>query len=87
MFPPMTLSAHFCGGVPPIERLPRYKNVALGEMGLRAVKFFQDYDRVLQMAVGEIYQEVGAVNHPPLTPLHEALSCSHCLQEQYLLRL
>ena len=42
-----------------------YKHVALGEMGVRAVTFLQDYLCVPHVAVGEIYPEVGVVNHLP----------------------
>ena len=75
------------GGVPPDKHIPREKHVALGETGVRTVPFLHYYDRVLHMAVGEIYPEVGAVNFPPLTLLHGAVNCSCRQRERDQVRL
>ena len=58
--------------------------MALGETGVRTVPFLHYYDHVLHVAVGEIYPEIGAVNCPPLTPLHGAVnfSCRICQDER-----
>ena len=81
------MRAHFCGGVTPVDRLPREKHVALGPMGVRAVPFFHYYDHVLNLMVGEIYLEVCAVKIPLLTPLHRKVNFSRCPQELDLVRL
>ena len=60
----------------PVERLPREKHAALGEMGVREVPFLQDYDRVPHVTVGEMYPEICAVKITPPKPLHGEVNLS-----------
>ena len=77
-----TWRTHFCGGVPPIENLPRDKHFALRATGVMEVTFLQYYDCVPHVVVGEIYPVVGVFNRPPLAPLRRALNCSCSLWGQ-----
>ena len=67
---------HLCVGFPPIDQLTRGKHVELESMEVRELPFLKYYGRVPNMAAVEMFPEVGAVNLPPLTPLHVSVNFS-----------